>query len=149
MSKHTDKRVTRKTYIPVRINDLLHQRAIEEKVSESALICKALTLYLTKDIEDESLLIAKMTELQRQTGFIEKKLDLGQKLEMQWMQFLLCFQSELPSDQKSRTLLLRRGSERFNQFLSMFKDRAKSLPSMLESLLADMLEEDVSERGDG
>jgi hypothetical protein len=122
---------------------------VDEKLSESALICKALTLYLTKDIEDESLLIAKMTELQRQTGYIEKKVDLGQKLELQWMQFLLCFQPELPSDQKSRLLLLRRGNERFNRFLTMFKDRAKSLPSMLESILADMLEESAVEGGEG
>jgi hypothetical protein len=135
--------------MPQRINELLRQRALEEKSSESALICKAVTLYLTKDIEDESLLIAKMTELQRQTGFIEKKLDLGQKLEMQWMQFLLCFQNELPSDQKNRLLLLRRANERFNQFLAMFRDRAKSIPSMLESVLADMLEEEEAGKEGG
>jgi hypothetical protein len=145
----TGKCITKRSYMPPRINELLHQRAVEEHVSESALIRKAVTLYLTKDIEDESLLIAKMTELQRQTGFIEKKLDLGQKLELQWMQFLLCFQPELPSDKKSRLLLLQRGSERFNRFLAMFKDRVKSLPSLLESLLADMLEEDAGEKGEG
>ena len=44
------------------LRDLVKQRSFDEGLCANALIKKA----LTKDIEDESLLIAKLTELQRQ-----------------------------------------------------------------------------------
>jgi hypothetical protein len=128
-------------YIDVNLKELLSQRAREEKIHQSQIIIKALILYLTKDINDESLLIAKLTELQRQVEYIEKKVDIGQKKDIQWEQFLLTFQPELPSETASRDLRIKRASQRYLQFLTQFRDRSKALPSMLESVLGDLKEE--------
>jgi hypothetical protein len=88
-----------------------------------------------------------MTELQRQVTFIEKKLDLGQKKDMQWEQFILSFQPELPKDPKTRGLALKRASDRYGQFLTMFRDRSRNIPAMLEAILGDMLEEEAAPAG--
>jgi hypothetical protein len=134
-------------HLTVHLKEMLSQRAHDEHISKGELARKILTLYLTKDIEDESLLIAKMTELQRQVMFIEKKLDLGQKKDMQWEQFILAFQPELPKDPKTRGLTLKRASDRYGQFLTMFRDRSRKIPAMLEAVLGDMLEEEATPAG--
>jgi hypothetical protein len=135
-------------YIDPHLRELLAQRSRDENLSESRLAVKALSLYLTKDIEDESLLIAKMTELERQVSFIEKKIDLSQKKDIQWEQFLLTMQPELPEDAAARQLKIKQTSRRYLQFLTSFRERSKALPSMLESILGDMAEiEEKSSRG--
>jgi hypothetical protein len=131
------------TYLPIHLKNLLAQRANDEHISEGKLVRKILTLYLTKDIEEESLLIAKMTELLRQVMFIEKKLDLGQKKDMQWEQFMLAFQPELPKDARTRALALKRATDRYGQFLTMFRNKSRKIPAMLEAILGDMLEEEA------
>lgn len=125
------------------IHHLLAQRSADENLSANALINKALTLYLTKDIEDESLLIAKLTELQRQFEFLQKKIDLSQKKDIQWEIFLLAMMPELPSDPAARDIKIKRANQRYSQFLTSFKDRSRRLPSMLESVLGDMQEQPV------
>jgi hypothetical protein len=122
------------------IRDLVKQRSFDEDLSENKLIVKALTLYLTKDIEDESLLIAKMTETQRQLEFLQKKIDLSQKKDIQWEIFLLALQPELPADSASRDIKIKRANQRYLQFLTQFRNRSRQLPSMLESVLGDMHE---------
>jgi hypothetical protein len=131
-------------YLAKSLKELLVRRARDEHLSESGLTVKALTLYLTKDIEDESLLIAKMTELQRQVEYIEKKIDISQKKDIQWEQFLLAFQPELPLDNAVREMQIKRASQRYLQFLTHFRDRSRALPSMLETVMADMREENAS-----
>ena len=49
------------------IRKLLSQRARDEGISSNAVIQKAVSLYLTKDTMDESLLIAKMTDVDRKS----------------------------------------------------------------------------------
>jgi hypothetical protein len=127
--------------VDTRLGDLLKQRAREEGLSHNALITKALTLYLTRDIEDESLLIAKMTETQRQLEFLQKKLDLGQKKDMQWEIFLLALQPELPADPAARDIRIKRANQRYVQFLTQFRNRSRQLPSLLESVLGDLGEQ--------
>jgi hypothetical protein len=122
---------------------LLKQRAFDEDLSENKLITKALTLYLTKDIEDESLIIAKLTEMQNQLEFLQKKTDLSQKKDIQWEIFLLAFQPELPSDPAARELKIRRANQRYSQFLTQFRNRSRQIPSMLDSVLGDMAERQV------
>jgi hypothetical protein len=134
-------------HLTARLKEMLFQRARDEHISNGELVRKILTLYLTKDVEDESLLIAKMTELQRQVMFIEKKLDLGQKKDMQFEQFMLAFQPELPKDPAARSLALKRASDRYGQFLTMFRDRSRKIPAMLEAVLGDMLEEETGPAG--
>jgi hypothetical protein len=130
-------------YLDDHLRDLLKQRAFEEGLSQNKLVAKALTLYLTKDIEDESLLIAKMTETQRQIEFLQKKIDLAQKKDVQWEIFLLAFQPELPSDTAARDLKIKRANQRYNQFLTQFRNRSRQIPSMLETVLGDMAEQPV------
>jgi hypothetical protein len=129
------------------LKDLIEQRARDEHLTGTKLALKAITLYLTKDIEDESLVIAKMTELQRQVGYLEKKIDIAQKKDIQWEQFLLTLQPELPQDPATRDVKIKRASQRYLQFLTQFRDRSKALPSMLESVLGDMRERE--EKADG
>jgi hypothetical protein len=126
------------------LGGLLKQRAIDEGLSENKLIAKALTLYLTKDIEDESLIIAKLTEMQNQLEYLQKKTDLSHKKDIQWEIFLLAFQPELPSDPAARELKIKRANQRYNQFLTQFRNRARQIPSMLESVLGDMAEQQAS-----
>jgi hypothetical protein len=122
------------------LKELLELRSKEEHLSKNKLLEKALTLYLTKDIEDESLVVAKLTQLQRQIEYMEKKIDIGQKKDIQWEQFLLTVQAELPADKTTRDLKIKRATQRYGQFLMQFRNRARTLPTMLESVLADMQE---------
>jgi hypothetical protein len=131
------------------LGNLLKQRALDENLSANALIAKALTLYLTKDIEDESLVIAKLTEMQNQLEFLQKKTDVSQKKDIQWEIFLLALQPELPSDSEAREIKIKRANQRYLQFLTQFRNRSRRLPSMLESVLGDMRERPVpSETGE-
>jgi hypothetical protein len=133
--------------LEVHLRNLLKQRALDEGVSINKLITKALTLYLTKDIEDESLMIAKLTEVQRHIEFIEKKVDLSQKKDIQWEQFLLALLPELPADSAVRNLKIKRSNERYVQFLTQFRTRARALPSLFETILGDMLEKKAGAGG--
>jgi hypothetical protein len=63
--------------IPRPMKELLAQRARDEHNRESEIITKAVTMYLTKDVADESLLIAKMSEIIRVVGNMDAKLDTG------------------------------------------------------------------------
>jgi hypothetical protein len=127
------------------LRELVKQRSFEENLSENKLITKALTLYLTKDIEDESLIIAKLTELQRQSDYLQKKIDISQKKDIQWEIFLLALMPELPGDTAARDIRIKRANQRYAQFLSSFRNRSRQLPQMLESVFGDMQEQSVSE----
>jgi hypothetical protein len=126
------------------LRGLVKQRSLDESLSENKLIAKALTLYLTKDIEDESLLIAKLTELQRQFEFLQKKIDMAQKKDIQWEIFLLAVQPELPGDPAAREIKIKRANQRYAQFLTSFRARSRQIPSMLESVLGDMAEKETT-----
>jgi hypothetical protein len=119
----------------------LEMRAEVENLSKNELINKALSLYLTKDLTDESLIMAKLTEMQRVIMFLEKRVDLGQRMQMEWQQYSLMFQPELPVDKQEFALTARRAAERNDEFLDKFRRRLKDSPAMLEALLADFLED--------
>ncbi|MDR1597264.1 MAG: hypothetical protein LBR99_06125, partial [Treponema sp.] len=60
--------------IPRPVKELLSQRARDEHNRESEIIAKAIAMYLTKDVTDESLLIAKMSEIIRVVQNMDTKL---------------------------------------------------------------------------
>jgi hypothetical protein len=127
-------------YIDPELRGLLLRRAKDENISASKLAVRAIALYLTKDIEDESLLIAKMTELQRAVGYIDRKIDIAQKKDMQWEQYLLAFQPELPADKETRESKIKRAGTRYARFICQFRDKAKALPSLMEAVTAGLNE---------
>jgi carboxylesterase type B len=142
------KKIRSWTYIPPSLKELLTQRAKDEHNSESEIIEKALTMYLTKDVTDESLLIAKMTEIIRQLRYLDRKVDVGQKLQADWYQYFFLFSPELPHDEQERKARLRRAGERTQDFLSSFKRRISRMPALIEAIFGDMLEEEVLSDGE-
>lgn len=129
-------------YISPQIKDLLTQRSKDEHNSESEIITKALTMYLTKDVTDESELIAKMTEIIRVIQNLETTLEVGQKLDLEWLQYSLMFTPELPKDEKEQKLVLERAAKRTEQFLLSFRQRVKLMPRFLEGIFGVLLEEE-------
>lgn len=125
------------------IKSLLSQRAKDEHISESEVVGKALTLYLTKDTMDESLLIAKITDISRQVNFLQRKLDIKEKLDLEWYQYFFLFSPELPTDQKELSLRVAKANRDVGQFLKAFKHHVKNMKPLIETLFGDMLEEDV------
>jgi uncharacterized protein (DUF1778 family) len=129
--------------VPTALMDTLEQQAKADGISRNEVVNKALTLYLTRDISDESLLIAKMSETQRIIQLLDRKIDLAQKLQLEWYQYFFMRQPDMPSDAGEASLLYKKASEKTNAFLSQFRKRLPLLPAFLEALLADMLEEQV------
>jgi hypothetical protein len=122
--------------------DLLTQRAHDEGATETAVINNALTLYLTREITDESLLIAKMTDLSRHVEYIDKKIEAMQRLSLEWYQFSLMFMPEIPKDKNEITVLSDKSSKNLNKIITKFKHDFKKDKRFFESLLGDMLEEE-------
>jgi hypothetical protein len=121
----------------------LKLKADEERVSTSEIIRRAVVLYLTKDITDESLLIAKMTDVQRRIDGLEKKTELSQKMSIEYLQYFFMFSQELPNDAKEVSRLAVRARQRTDVFLNSFRRRLKNMPAFLETILGDMLEEEA------
>lgn len=132
----------------VRLTDemrkLLFQKAKDEGISSNAVIQKALSLYLTKDTMDESLLIAKMTDVQRQIARLKHEFDVKQKLDLEWYQYFFLFAPPIP--QKEVALRMQKANNDVQAFLQNFKHRAASIKPLIETIFGDMLEE---EAGDG
>jgi hypothetical protein len=137
------KKIRTWAYISPTIKEILTQRAHDEHNSESEIITKALTMYLTKDVTDESELIAKMSEIIRVVENNTTKIDLGQKLGLEFLQYYIMTAPELPKDEKEAKWLQERAAKRTQKFLLSFRRRLKLMPSLLETILGNMLEEDV------
>ena len=116
----------------------------KQYVWKSEIITKALTMYLTKDVTDENLLIAKMSEVIRSVQNVSKRLEVGQKLDLEWLQYFFLFSPDLPKDEKERNLVHQRAAKRTGEFLLSFRRRMKMMPQFLESIFGTMLEEDDS-----
>jgi hypothetical protein len=129
-------------YTTPSMKELLEQRAKEERNSESEIVTKALIMYLTKDVTDESELIAKMSEVIRVVQNLSKRLEVGQKLDLEWLQYFFLYSPELPKDEKERNLVHKRAAKRTGDFLLSFRQRMKMMPRFLESIFGMMLEED-------
>jgi hypothetical protein len=129
--------------IPASLMDLLVRRSRDEGISRNELVINILALYFEKDITDESLLIAKLSDLQRSVQLLDRKVDVAQKLQLEWFQHYFLSAPPLPSNDKEAALLFRAAAERTDAFLSNFRRRLPKLPALLESLLADFLEEDA------
>jgi hypothetical protein len=129
-------------YCGAEIADLLARRAQDEGITKTDVVQKALTMYLTKDTTRESLLIAKMSEVIRTVENISTRLEVGQKLDIEWLQYSLLFTPELPRDEKERTLIQDRAAKRAGEFLLSFRQRSKMMPRFLESIFGVMLEEE-------
>jgi hypothetical protein len=131
---------------PAPLMDRLAVRAQEEGLSKNELATKALQLYLTKDITDESLFIAKLSELQRIVQILDKKIDTAQKLQIEWFQYFFLFQPDEPQDEGERRRLVQKAAERTEELLANFRRRLPHLPAFLEALLSDYLEEEEKEK---
>jgi hypothetical protein len=129
-------------YITPSVKEILAQRARDEHNSESETVTKALTMYLTRDVTDESELVAKMSEIIRQTVKMRTMLEAGQKLDLEWYQYFFMFTPELPANEKERKILLEKAAKRTHDFLANFRRRIKMLPHFLETIFGSMLEED-------
>jgi hypothetical protein len=129
-------------YVNPEMEELIIQRARDENITKSGMVTKALTMYLTKDITDESLLIAKMSEIARAVQNLATRLEAGQKLDLEWYHYTLMFTPELPKDEKERRMVQQRAAKRAGDFLLAFRRRVKLMPQFLETVFGVMLEED-------
>jgi hypothetical protein len=129
-------------YIHQPMKELLSQRARDERNRESEIITKALAMYLTKDVTDESLLIAKMSEIVRVVQNMQTKLDTGQKLDLEFYQYFFMFAPDFPGDEKEKQRVFNKGAGRTQGFLSGFRHREKQMPRLLEAIFGMMLEEE-------
>jgi hypothetical protein len=136
-------------YLSPPVKEILSQKAREEQTSESDIISNALSVYLTKDIVPENLLMAQLQELKRQIETLGKSLDLQQKLDLEWYQFNFLSLPELPADEKERAVRYKRAAARFQQFLTAFRRRSKTMPAFVESIFGEMLEESPAQTNDG
>lgn len=123
--------------------ELIAQRAKDEKCSENEIIERALALYLTKDIMEESLLIAKMSEILRQINYLQRKIDVAQKLELEWYQYYFMYAPALPNDPKEREMHIKKADSRVQAFLLNFRHKASKIKPFIETIFGDMLEEDI------
>ena len=128
--------------IPQPMKELLARRARDERNRESEIITKAITMYLTKDVTDESLLIAKMSEIIRVVQNMNTKLDTGQKLDLEFFQYFFMFAPDFPGDEKEKQRVFNKGAGRTQSFLSGFRQREKQMPRLLEAIFGMMLEEE-------
>ena len=126
------------------MKNLLSQRAKDEGISSNAVIQKAISLYLTKDTMDESLVIAKMTDVQRQIARLKHEIDVKQKLDLEWYQYFFLFAPPIPQEEVG--LRMQKANRDVQAFLQNFKHRAASIKPLIETIFGDMLEE---EAGDG
>jgi hypothetical protein len=134
-------------YLSPHIKELLKGRAQDEHDSESEIITKALTMYLTKDVTDESLLIAKMSELTRTVGNLDRKIEVGQKLGLEYLQYFFMTVPEFPADKKDLGRLQTRAAQRTAELVTLFRQREKRMPRFLETVLGAMLEEEREGNG--
>jgi hypothetical protein len=136
-------------YAGEELYELLENRARDEHATKADIISKALTMYLTKDITDESLLIAKMSEIIRVVGNLATRLEVSQKLDLEWQHYTLMFTPELPNDETERNLVQERAAKRAGDFLLAFRRRMKMTPKFLETIFGVMLEEDDTDPREG
>jgi uncharacterized protein (DUF1778 family) len=143
MQKESREKKARKTFrVSPAANKLLCRRARDEQSTEAEIMVKALTLYLTKDVMDESLLIAKMNELDRKLQFLDKKIELGQKYFLEYLRYFFLNFTDPPKDKDERAVFIKDGMRRFNTMLKKFKLNLTKTPAFLETILGDMLEEE-------
>jgi hypothetical protein len=142
--KGDGKKVRLWAYVNPEIEELVTQRANDENNTKSDIVTKALTMYLTKDITDESLLIAKMGEIARVVQNLATRLEVSQKLDLEWYHYNLMFTPELPKDEKEQNLIQQRAAKRAGDFLLSFRRRVKMMPQFLETIFGVMLETDDS-----
>lgn len=127
------------------IKSLINQRSKEEGISENAIVTKAITLYLTKDTMDESLLIAKLTDITRKIDYLQKRIEVQEKLNLEWYQYFFLFSPELPKDPEELKVLTKKANNNVQMFLTNFRNHIKKIKPLIESLFGDMLEEEVIE----
>jgi hypothetical protein len=151
MKRHdrNQNRVRAWTYLSPPVKEILVQKAREEHSSESEIIAGALSVYLTKDIVPENLVMAQLQELKRQVESLTKTMDLQQKLDLEWYQYNFLSIPELPADEKERTIRYKRAASRFQNFLTAFRRRSKNMPAFMESIFGEMLEESPALTNDG
>ena len=128
-----------------RIKELISQRALDDGISMNEVLNKAAVMYLTRDTMEESLLIAKLSDIQNSLGKMKRREDLRQKFELDVYQFLFTVMPELPEESKASIVVLERGKRRFEHFLRGFRHRVKVLRPVMETVFGDMLEEDAGE----
>ena len=125
-------------WLPPSLHTVFSLKCREEDLSESELVGKALIAYLTKDVTDESLLIAKLTALEKQMRCLDKKVDVGQKLDLEWYQHYFMFTPDI--GETERLIKHKQALDKTLRFLTAFRKHCKGMPAFLESVLGEMLE---------
>jgi len=120
--------------------------AQEEEITENAVITMALQKFFTDDINDESLLIAKMQSIDSKLYKLISKTDLGHKYLMDFFQYNFLFFPPLPEDTRSLKIKYAAAGQSFSKFMLMFRKRIKTMPNLEETILGDMAEK-PSEKG--
>lgn len=128
-----------------RTKDLLALRATEDGVSVNAVINKAVTVYLTKDTTDESLIMAKLSDIQRQIGRLKNRTDVREKLLLEFFQYFFLFAPPLP--QEELPVRMKKANQDVQGFLLNFRHRAAAIKPLIETIFGDMLEEDAEAGG--
>lgn len=140
--KHSEHLMFRTT---PRIKELIVQKAADDGISMNEVLNKAAVMYLTRDTVEESLLIAKLSDIQNSLGKMRRREDLREKFELDIYQFLFTVLPELPEESKAGIAVLERGKRRFEGFLKGFRHRVRVLKPVMETVFGDMLEEDAGE----
>jgi hypothetical protein len=136
------KKIRSWAYISPLIKEMLMQRAKDERSSESELITKAVTMYLMKDVTDESELISKMSEVIRVMENLALKIEVGTQLQIEWIQTFFMYTPDLPNDKAGLNKKYEIAAKRTEHFLATFRNRKKMMPQFLEGIFGAMLEEE-------
>lgn len=123
------------------LNDLVMKKAKELEMSKNEICIIALQEYLTRDITDESLLLAKLSDMQRTVRMTDNKIEVWGKMFMYYLRYFFLFSPEYPEDREIFSKALKNAEKRTQGFLRRQKEFMKESPRFLEMLLADSGEE--------
>jgi predicted transcriptional regulator len=139
------KRQVKSERMHVRLSSDLKNQLLEyahnENIKPSAVMQMAVSLFLSRDIEDESLLIAKMSAIDERLTKFADTADLAYQYIMDFFQYNFLFFPPLPEDTRTLKIRFAGGAMEYKKFLTMFRRRLATMPKLQEAILGDMLTE--------
>jgi hypothetical protein len=103
----------------------------------------ALVNTLTPDIKDKTLIFESLKQMHDKLHSIEQGQELLYKLSIAQFKNMLVYHDEIRESEKKQATVS--ANERFDKFMKFFSDALKEMPAMMESLLADFVEEKVEQ----
>lgn len=117
--------------------------ANENKRTLSAVVESAIDMYLTKDINTESLIFASLENIRRDIGFVDKKIETFFNFFHFALATILVGVPDLKNlDDKEANAISKNALARRDAMIEGFKKQLASNPSMFERLLADYIEQE-------